>query len=366
MAGMMATPRYIDDYDRPPSRRLDVIEDRLLHQEKTTSGLIDRAFKIKEDIVDTLNLTHGSWQGEKQARELLQEHIRTITMVVKRLSREIEVLEDQLRSRDNVGVNANSAVKNLELHHVGNVVDLRGRVARCDASIARLSADMRTLNESIAVLNRQLQETNSAVLTAIRRLDSKISSVSERIDVTSVDQVTKIHHVKGESSTAVAKLDSKTRGHLEDLKSTIEATRHYNSVEREKLAKQFVHQMELVQTVRDAKQDQYEERMAERARRLERRVEVLEDTLKLERDSSRKAEVELRRYWEEKFEARQIQFDDKMREEMENMRIENRRGFTNVYASVDSTKQILDGKRKMMETQLRKEIQDIKKMVVLI
>ena len=64
---------------------------RLIHQEKTTQTLIDKAYKIKEDIIESMNLSHGSWQNEKEARVLLTDHIRNITVIVKRLSREIEV-----------------------------------------------------------------------------------------------------------------------------------------------------------------------------------------------------------------------------------------------------------------------------------
>ena len=60
-------------------------------QERTTQGLIDRAYKIKEDVIDSLNFTHGSWTEEKNARVVLQEHIRTITAVVNRLNADIAV-----------------------------------------------------------------------------------------------------------------------------------------------------------------------------------------------------------------------------------------------------------------------------------
>ena len=72
-------------------RRMDEPEDRLMHQEKTTQSLIDKAYRIKEDIIESMNLSHGSWQNEKEARTLLTDHIRNITVIVKRLSREIEV-----------------------------------------------------------------------------------------------------------------------------------------------------------------------------------------------------------------------------------------------------------------------------------
>lgn len=82
---------YITPRESRALSRIDVLEDRLNYQERTTQALIDRAFKIKEDVVNSLNLTHGTWHEEKQARNLLQEHIRTITEVVKKLSRDIVV-----------------------------------------------------------------------------------------------------------------------------------------------------------------------------------------------------------------------------------------------------------------------------------
>ena len=74
-----------------PVDRMHYLEEKLAHQEKATIGLIEKAYKIKEDLIDNLNFTHGTWQDEKQARELLQDHIRTITDVVRKLSKDIVV-----------------------------------------------------------------------------------------------------------------------------------------------------------------------------------------------------------------------------------------------------------------------------------
>lgn len=75
----------------PTSSRLSVIETRLAQQEHTTNALLDRALRIKKDVIESLDLTHVSWSEEKNARRLLQDHIRTITDVVRKLSRDIEV-----------------------------------------------------------------------------------------------------------------------------------------------------------------------------------------------------------------------------------------------------------------------------------
>lgn len=77
---------------RNPSR-LDILEERIAQQEKNSQALIERAFKTKEDVIESLNFTHGTWQEEKHARNMLQEHIRTITAVVNRLNNDIAVSE---------------------------------------------------------------------------------------------------------------------------------------------------------------------------------------------------------------------------------------------------------------------------------
>jgi hypothetical protein len=61
------------------------------YQEATMQKLLERTQKIKDEIDQTLNATQSSWQEEKRARELLQDHIRTITDVVRKLSINVQV-----------------------------------------------------------------------------------------------------------------------------------------------------------------------------------------------------------------------------------------------------------------------------------
>ena len=75
---------------RAPSR-LDLLEERIAQQERNSQQLIERAFRNKEDVIESLNFTHGTWQEEKHARNMLQEHIRTITAIVNRLNSDIAV-----------------------------------------------------------------------------------------------------------------------------------------------------------------------------------------------------------------------------------------------------------------------------------
>jgi len=83
----------------PTSTRLSLLESRLAQQELTTSTLLDRALRAKKDVIDSLEMNHGTWHEEKQARQLLQDHIRTITDVVKKLNHDIQVIHAMKNSQ---------------------------------------------------------------------------------------------------------------------------------------------------------------------------------------------------------------------------------------------------------------------------
>lgn len=56
----------------------------------------------------------------------------------------------------------------------------------------------------------------------------------------------------------------------------------------------------------------------------------------------------------------------RQKEEMQRLKKECREGFSTIHESIGSMKQVNDGKRKLLEEQLRKEISQIRKMVVLV
>lgn len=53
-------------------------------------------------------------------------------------------------------------------------------------------------------------------------------------------------------------------------------------------------------------------------------------------------------------------------EEFSKLKSECREGFSTVHESISNMKTVMDGKRKILEDQLRKEISQIRKMVVLV
>lgn len=355
-------PQSNRDYNNRGQSRLDILEDRLAQQERSTATVMDRAFKIKEDVIDSLNFTHGTWQEEKQARTLLQEHIRTITAIVNKLNNDIASLEDQLRVRDNAAVGTNSAVKNLEVHHVASLTDLRGRIVRCDTSIAKLSSELRNALDSVKQMGGQQQDNQNRVLDRIHNLESKIVQVNNALDRNTSEQKMKVQHLEGDTGQQMAMLDSKTRGMVDDMKNMIHSFQAQQEGEREKLESRLFGHIEKISASKDTLIEKLERKMDENHYVTDARLQKLEEAVVEERARINELQHEI----ENKLMAKLDFSIRNQQEEFSKLKREVREGFSTVHESISNMKTVMEGKRKILEDQLRKEISQIRKMVVLV
>lgn len=331
--------------------RMDFLEDRLMYQEKTTRSLIERALRAKEDIVESLDYAQMSWQGEKKARTLLQEHIRTITSVVKRLSREIEVLEDEIRSKESTLEGNKTAFKNLELHHVAGVTDLRGRVARCDHAIERLVADVRSCAEAINELRQKQEYSSKTTHDKIQNLQSAVNELTLKFEKFIGEQSTNIQRVKGEADEQVTRLDSKTKSVVEDLRGTISSSRQWTESEYSKLARDFQERIERLEGM-----------MFERQNKLENRVEIYLSKIEklFEEEKGKYYNI-----WEVRLKETKSAQDRTLSNTAASMRQEYKQGFNTIHESVTSLQKVFDAKLKLAEDNLQKSINNVLRMVVL-
>ncbi|XP_040584993.1 protein FAM81B isoform X2 [Mesocricetus auratus] len=157
-----------------PNNQTSPLEDKLNNQERTIAFLLEQAFRIKEDISTCLQGAQGFRKEESLARKLLESHIQTITSIVKKLNQNIEILEDQIRIRDQAATGTNFVVQDLSIKHLQGVGDLRGRVARCDSSIVKLSGDIQSIRHECRQVEKSIQELFSALETVSKNLDVKV------------------------------------------------------------------------------------------------------------------------------------------------------------------------------------------------
>ncbi|KAK2103114.1 hypothetical protein P7K49_016970 [Saguinus oedipus] len=88
-------PRHSQSLTMAPYSSVSLVEqleDRILCHEKTTAALVEHAFRIKDDIVNSLQKMQNKGGGDRLARLFLEEHIRNITAIVKQLNRDIELM----------------------------------------------------------------------------------------------------------------------------------------------------------------------------------------------------------------------------------------------------------------------------------
>ncbi|GFO50433.1 protein fam81a [Plakobranchus ocellatus] len=342
--------------------RIEQIEDRLSLQERNTQALIDRAFKIKEDVIDSLNFTQGTWNEEKQARGLLQEHIRTITACVNKLNGDIATLEASIKARDSAHVTTNSAVKNLEVHHVQSLTDLRGRVVRCDSSISKLSGDIRSCFESIKQLSHQQQEMQSRMMDRMHGLEAQLVTLNGHIERSSGESRMKLQHLEGDTNTQMSMIDAKTRQLIDELRANLQSTQSSVEIEREKTEQRLLAAIEKSEANHDLTVERLMKKIDEGQYVTDARIAKLEDLLNESRNHMNDAHSSL----ESKLLSRMDRTVQKHTEEIAKLKRECREGFTTVHESISNMKTVMEGKRKILEDQLRKEIGQIRKMVVLV
>ena len=83
-------------------------------------------------------------------------------------------MESELRGRDIAVVGTNKAVNKLEVHHVTMLTDLRGRIVRCDTSIAKHSKDIVLLMEEIRRLEAMIYGLREKLLGDFHRLEAEV------------------------------------------------------------------------------------------------------------------------------------------------------------------------------------------------
>ncbi|PVD20097.1 hypothetical protein C0Q70_20591 [Pomacea canaliculata] len=342
--------------------RIDNLEERLSLQERNTQSLIDKAFKIKEDVVESLNFTHGTWSEEKQARALLQEHIRTITNVVNQLNSNIIAIEESIKSRDNAHVSTNSAVKNLEVHHVATLTDLRGRIVRCDAAIAKIGTDMRLCFDSIRQLNQQQQEVSNRIMDRIHGLEQQLIAINNQVERASGESRMKLQHLEGDTNTQMSMIDAKTRQLVDEMKATMTSVQGSIDAERERMEQRLLAAIEKSSASKDLLIERLEKRLEETQYNLEARTIRLEEIMA----DNQNHLTNVQHHIESKLLAAMDTNIRKNADELVRLKRECREGFATVHESISNVKTVMEGKRKLLEDQLRKEIGQIRKMIVLV
>uniref|UniRef100_A0A8B9YXF5 Family with sequence similarity 81 member B n=1 Tax=Buteo japonicus TaxID=224669 RepID=A0A8B9YXF5_9AVES len=304
----------------PPARPRDracLLEERLYSQERTTAFLLHQAFRIKDDIISYLQGSKGYQHGESAARQLLENHIQTITSIVKKLSQDIEVLERQIRTRDGAAVETNFAVQSLDHKYIQGLGDLRGRVARCEASIAKLSGDISIIRREAQKTDKEVYGLHSALKIYVGDFEKKVMQLLGKIETSNSDQSSNLKTVQGDQHHELQLLDFNI---LSDFRDQMQTHRKWTEAR-------------LTRSEEDQAQQRHQllNWVKERLERAEKRVEekLLLLSLKLEQiDKPQKYEKQLNQMKsdEKNLHARITRFERQIWKELEEIQNEYRSG----------------------------------------
>ncbi|XP_055286349.1 protein FAM81B [Moschus berezovskii] len=333
------------------------LEDRLNSQDRTIAFLLEQAFRIKEDISACLQGTHGFRKEESLARKLLENHIQTITSIVKKLSQNIEMIEEQIKVRDLVATGTNFAVQDLSNKHLQGVGDLRGRVVRCDSSIMKLSGDIHFIRNEHQKLEKTLQEMMSSLQTVSKNLDMKVMQLLEKIEASSSEQISNLKMVQGDYRHEMNLLEFKFNSLSLNLYEEMEnhQKRTENQVikyEQEQLsrANQFL-------ALLQEKLDMSEKNMEEKLLKLSSKLENFINTEKYEADLNK---VKLT---ESKLSKKMSQLEKHIWDELEKMQDEYQSGFKSIHDSLNSLQQIQKTKMDLEKYKVQKDLKKLQRKI---
>ncbi|XP_070993440.1 protein FAM81B [Oncorhynchus clarkii lewisi] len=341
-----------------PYDKSDVIEGRLTNQERTMSVLLEQAFRIKEEVVASLHFTQGSVQSETSSRRLLESHIHTITHIVKQLSTDIQVLKSQIAQRDSVTSGTSFAMQSLDHKNLAGFGDLRGRVARCDASIAKLSGDVSDRAQEIARLQQEVSEVKSGLGERLREIDIKLSQAVSRLEVLLVDQTHGQRNSWTDLHSQIKLLEAKSSGVVREAREDTDRLRMWTEQQLSSSAQTHRHGSEVLRSLLQDKMVEADGRLSEQVRLLSVRVERAEIQLEQEHQADRV------KHSKRKLHSRISTLETSFREELQLIKQDYQSGFQSIHDAIDSLRQIGDTKARLDKEKLQKDIKQIRRKMV--
>ncbi|XP_051750456.1 protein FAM81B isoform X1 [Ctenopharyngodon idella] len=333
------------------------MESRITNQERTLSTLLEQAVKIRDDVVTGLRATQGSVLMESSARKLLENHIQIITHIVKQLSRDIQVLEAQIIERDNLAAGTTFAVKSLDHKNMMGIGDLRGRVARCDASIAKLSSDVGNGGRDILKLQQEVSELRSELELKLRDMELKLSQDVGKLEMSMSEKFISQRNATGDLQKEIQQLDVKTSSGLMEMEE--------QTVRLRKWAKEQMKTAVQSHTLCSQLHTLLQERVVEVEGRLKEKMVLLSGHLeRLEAQLEKVRSADKTKCSESKLNSKINTLEKSFREELEQMRREYQSGFQAVHDAIASLRHIGDTKAKLDKGELQRDIRQIQRNMV--
>lgn len=313
-------------------------------------------------------LIEQSYQGgdmqalveERRARQMLDDQIKVITQVCKKLNHDIESLESQMNEKNFAITNLEFKYNDLQANNSSLVKDLQFKYGRHETSLSKIEGEHLSVMNSLKDIQQQFQDYNRSSMLRINDLDSRISELSNKFESVLMEQTIVMKNVEGDTVKQLQLLDSKTRTMLEDIRNQLNHTRSINETEMSKLESRLLEKIGEISRNTE-KYDRLDRKIDDNTQSFNKRFLGYEDDFqrKLNNLSStiEKLENKVNQGIEDKF-TKSANDVDKLKKDLKS-------GLADVEQAIEMLQKVIEGKIKISEDRLEKEIDKIKKMVVL-
>ncbi|KAK2837417.1 hypothetical protein Q5P01_014629 [Channa striata] len=336
-------------------KRPNVLEGHLCSQENTLAVLLEQAFKIKEEVAAGLQSTQGSIQVQELSRKLLENHILTITRIVKQLSLNIQALERRFAQRDSVSSGTTLAIQCLDQKNTVGIGDLRGRVARCDASIAKLSTDVSSGERQMIRLQQDVAELRSAVVVQLKELELKLNQELRRLEASLSEHSKNQRSSMSDLQRQVKVLEERVSSELKEAKEQSYLLRKWTEEQLNSMIHTHAESSQQLRSLLQAKMVEAESRLADRLHVLEVQLGHFET----QRDQAERGQADQLKSTETRVSKRMTSVENNLHQELQLLKQEYHKGFLSVHDAIESLRQIGDIKSRLDKEKLQEDIRHI-------
>ena len=148
---------------------------------------------------------------ERRARLVLEEQIRVISSVCKKLNSDIEALDGQLGEKSFQMNNVEFKSNDLQANFVAINKDLQFKITRHDNQLNKIENDMMGHSNSIKELQFQYQDNNRSMQMRMNDIENRINELNNKFDSIMTEQTMVLKNVEGDTIKQLQLIDGKTR-----------------------------------------------------------------------------------------------------------------------------------------------------------
>ncbi|CAF0740507.1 unnamed protein product [Didymodactylos carnosus] len=320
----------------------------------------DKDVGKKDDYIGGFELGHNG-SGDELAHWLTMvkspnqwTEMKFRVMRIKSLAAQTALRESTFAQLD-----ANQQAQDEQLRLLN--VDLQFKLSKTDGIVQKLQADVENISHGLRDIQNTQQELNRMNAQRYQELKNELTTLSQRLDRMFNEQQVVLRSFETDTARALSTADSRSRAFVDELRSQFFQTKSQDDSERERNEQRMHQKLDEIKRTLE-KYDRLEKRIDDVVHQFERKTATLEDQYKrtvsdLNRSNETVEQTVYRRF-DEKYQRTSTNLE-KVKKEM-------RTCFESLEGSVKTLQRITDGRIKVAEEKFDKEIDKVRKMVVLI